>query len=94
MRIYDPLNGLAFLLEAPRVIAAVVYAFCIHPHNVSLRAIARQNSLKQMNRSFFFFFEMQTKEETLALAPRSFGDKAKGKHATKKPAYLITNQTA
>lgn len=31
---------------------------------------------------------MQTKEETLALAPRGFfGDKTKENHATKKPAY-------
>lgn len=58
MRIYDPLNGLALLSEEPQVRETMVYAFFIHPHNVSLPAIAGQNSLKQMNSShaFFFFF--------------------------------------
>lgn len=65
MRIYDPLNGLAFLLQAPRVTAAAVYAFCIHPHDVSLWAIAKQNSLKQMNRSTTntFFFTCRPKRK-------------------------------
>lgn len=34
----------------------MVYAFCVHLHDVSLPAIACQNSLKQMNSSYAFFF--------------------------------------
>lgn len=56
MRIYEPLNGLALLSEEPQVRETMVYAFFIHSHNVSLPAMAGQNSLKQMNSSHAFFF--------------------------------------
>ncbi len=52
MRIYDPLNGLALLSEEPQVRATMVYAFCIHPHNVSLPAIESHTE------AMLFFFNV------------------------------------